>query len=149
MTLVMEAPNIPTTATLSHLHDDPVYKEEIPYEIWADEISENTQRTNVELDIVPDCALRNVRSLRDERPKLEQWGFEWMHQDFPYHTGLHNADYVEFATQKQREVLDRYLNVMSDFLRDKLGCAKVVCWDWRVFAKTGYRPKIIDTRLLG
>lgn len=132
----MESSFIPTTATLSHLQDDPVYKEEMPYEIWADNVSEDAQRTNVELDIVPDCSLTDVRSLGNERPELDKWGFEWMYQDFPYDTGLHNADYVEFPTLKQRDVLDRYLNSMSDFLREKLGCAKAVCWDWRVCTGT-------------
>lgn len=133
MALTMEAPFIPTTATLTHLRDDPIYKEEMPYEIWADNVSESTQRTNVELDIVPDCPLTDVRSLGDERPALEKWGFEWIFQDFPYDTGLHSADCVDLETAKQRDVLGRYLNTMSDFLREKLGCEKVLCWDWRVY----------------
>ena len=130
----MESPLIPTTAALSHLRDDPVYNEEMPYEIWADNVSDDAQRTNVELDIVPDCSLTDVRSLSGERPELEKWGFEWMHQDFPFHTGLHNAEYVEYPTLKQRDVLDQYLNSMSEFLRERLGCAKAVCWDWRVYS---------------
>ena len=128
----MESPSIPTTATLSHLRDNALYKEEMPYEIWADNLSENAPRTNVELDIVPDCSLTDIRNLGNERPKLENGGFEWMYQEFPFHTGLHSADYVEYPLPKQRDVLDRYLNSMSDFLREKLGCEKVVCWDWRV-----------------
>lgn len=128
----MESPFIPTTATLSHLRDDPVYKDEMPYEIWAENVSEGVQRTNVKLEIVSDCALTDIRTLGEKKPTLETWGFEWMHQNFPYDTGLHNADYFEYGMEKQLETLDRYLNCMSEFLQETLGCVKVVCWDWRV-----------------
>lgn len=131
MVSTIDSPFIPSTATLSHLCDDPIYEKEIPYKIWTDSVSESVQRTNVKLNIAPDCPLTNIRNI-DKKPELETWGFEWMHQEFPYHTGLHNADYVELTTQVQRDVLDRYLSCMSDFLREKLECAKVICWDWRV-----------------
>jgi hypothetical protein len=123
---------LPTTAILSHLCDDPVYKDEIPYEIWADNVRSDVERTNVKLDLVPDCPLTNARSLSDhDKPTLETCGFQWFHQDFPYHTGLQSADDVRTDTQEHRDALDRYLTTMSDFLREKIGCEKVVCWDWR------------------
>lgn len=67
----------PKTATLSHLSDDPVYKDEIPYEIWADKVSKDVQRTNVKLNVAPDCPLTDVRTLPEEdQPTLDTWGFE-------------------------------------------------------------------------
>lgn len=131
--MAVKSPYIPSTAALSHLRDDPIYADEMPYEIWADNVSADIQRTNVKLQIVPDCPLTDTRSLdSEEKPKLETWGFQWLHQDFPYHSGLHSADYVDYPRLKQLDILDNYLNTMSDFLREKLGCEKVVCWDWRV-----------------
>jgi hypothetical protein len=127
---------IPTTARLSHLQDDLVYEEEIPYEIWADNVPDGIQRTNVKLNIVPDCPLTDVRSLAEEdRPELETFGFQWMHQDFPHQAGISRADDVSTATQEQRYSLDRYLDTMSAFLREKVGCERVMCWDWRVFRR--------------
>ncbi|EHK20636.1 uncharacterized protein TRIVIDRAFT_223951 [Trichoderma virens Gv29-8] len=124
---------LPTTARLSHLCDDPIYKEEVPYEIWADNVPKDIERTNVKLNIVPDCPLTDIRGLDDEdKPQLETCGFQWFHQDFPYHTGLHGADDVNTTTQAQSNTLDGYLTTMSDFLSERLGCEKVVCWDWRV-----------------
>lgn len=124
----------PTTARLSHLLDDPIYKQEIPYEIWADNISSDVERTNVKLNIVPDCPLTDARDLSEEdKPRLETCGFQWFHQDFPYEMGLRSADDVRTDTQEHRDILDRYLNTMSDFLCEKIGCEKVVCWDWRVY----------------
>jgi hypothetical protein len=129
----MESRYIPKTATLSHLRDDRVYEEEMPYEIWADNVSADIQRSNVKLDLVSDIPVTDVRTLGEGKPELETWGFQWLSQDFPYHTGLHNADYVDYPRHKQLETLEKYLNTMSDFLREKLGCEKVVCWDWRVY----------------
>ncbi|KAH6839444.1 hypothetical protein B0I37DRAFT_386458 [Chaetomium sp. MPI-CAGE-AT-0009] len=123
----------PTTARLSHLLEDPIYNQEVPYEIWADKVSRDVERTNVKLNIVPDCPLTDARSLsEDDKPRLETCGFQWFHQDFPYHTGLKSADDVRTDTQEHRDMLDRYLTTMSDFLCEKTGCEKVVCWDWRV-----------------
>ena len=129
---VMASPFIPSTATLSHLRDDPLYDGEMPYEIWSDNVSADVPRTNVKLNIVPDCPLTDIRSLGKEQPELETWGFQWLKQEFPYHTGLSNADYVDYPRQKQLDTLEMYLDTMSEFLREKLGCVKVVCWDWRV-----------------
>ena len=95
---------LPTTATLSHLSDDPIYKTEMPYEIWADSIADNVPRTNVKLNIIPDCPLTDIRTIAGEenKPKLESWGFQWMHQDFPYHSGLHSASDVDTSTRPWR-----------------------------------------------
>ncbi|KAK4208504.1 hypothetical protein QBC37DRAFT_379037 [Rhypophila decipiens] len=124
---------LPTTARLSHLLDDPIYKDEIPYEIWADKVASDVERTNVRLNIVPDCPLSDVRSLDDaDKPQLDTCGFQWFRQDFPYDAGIHCADDVRTDTQAQRDALDRYLNTMSDFLCETVGCEKVLCWDWRV-----------------
>ncbi|KAK4864957.1 hypothetical protein LT330_001580 [Penicillium expansum] len=122
---------LPTTARLSHLRDDPIYKTERPYEIWADDIADNVPRTNVRLDYVPDCPLTDVRTV-ENKPELDTSGFEWMKQDFPFQTGLRTVDDVEMQIEEQRAVLDNYLSTMSEFLRQRLGCEKVVCWDWRV-----------------
>jgi hypothetical protein len=129
----MGSPFIPTTATLSHLRDDAMYEEEMPYEIWSDNVSADVPRTNVKLNIVPDCPLTDIRTLgKKEKPALETSGFQWFYQGFPYHTGLHSADYVDYPRQKQLNTLEKYLDAMSEFLREELGCVKVVCWDWRV-----------------
>lgn len=129
----MTALLLPTTANLSHLSDDPIYKEEIPYEIWANNVPEGAQRTNVKLNIVSDCELTDIRTLDDNsRPELETWGFQWFHQEFPFETGLSSVDDVGTSTAEQRAALDEYLAKMSDFLRERLGCEKVLCWDWRV-----------------
>lgn len=123
----------PTTARLSHLLNDPLYKEEIPYEIWANKLSKDAERTNVKLNIVPDCALIDIRDLEGaSQPQLESHGFQWFHQEFPVDAGLKGADDVSTATPEQREGLDRYLATMSTFIRDQLGCEKTICWDWRV-----------------
>lgn len=128
----MISPFIPTTATLSHLQDDPIYDEERPYEIWADNVSADIQRTNVKLNIVPDCALTDIRTMGSGTPTLGTFGFQWLYQDFPYQTGLHSADYIDLPREKQLDTLEKYLNEMSGFLEERLGCVKVVCWDWRV-----------------
>lgn len=132
MAIVINPTCVPITATLSHLSDDPLYKEEMPYEIWADEVSDDAPRTNVKLNIVSGCALTDVRSLKEEKPVLDTWGFEWFRQSFPHHTGLHSAEYIDYPREKQLDVLEKYLDTMSGFLRETLGCEKVVCWDWRV-----------------
>ncbi|KAH6718667.1 hypothetical protein BKA61DRAFT_473338 [Leptodontidium sp. MPI-SDFR-AT-0119] len=123
---------VPVTATLSHLSDDPIYKEEMPYEIWADNVADDTPRTNIKLNIFPDCALTDVRTLHGEKPALDSWGFGRFHQSFPYETGPYSAEYVNLPREKQLDVLEKYLETMSGFLREQLGCEKVVCWDWRV-----------------
>lgn len=124
---------LPTTARLSHLLDDPIYKEEVPYEIWADKVPKDVERTNVRLNIVPDCPLTDVRALDDaDEPRLDTCGFQWFRQGFPYEAGIHTADDVRTDIQEQRDALDRYLNTMSDFLCETVGCERVLCWDWRV-----------------
>ncbi|PMD15085.1 hypothetical protein NA56DRAFT_356977 [Hyaloscypha hepaticicola] len=139
----MGSPFIPTTATLSHLRDDAVYEEEMPYEIWSDNVSADVPRTNVKLNIVPDCPLTDIRTLgKKEKPALETSGFQWLYQGFPYHTGLHSADYVDYPRQKQLDTLEKYLDAMSEFLREELGCVKVVCWDWRVRASKMTKPRL-------
>ncbi|KAJ5959310.1 uncharacterized protein N7479_006460 [Penicillium vulpinum] len=122
---------LPTTARLSHLCDDPIYKTERPYEIWADDVADNVPRTNVRLEYIPDCPLTDIRTV-ENKPVLETSGFEWMKQDFPFQTGLRTVDDVEIQMEEQGPVLDNYLSTMSEFLKQRLGCQKVVCWDWRV-----------------
>jgi len=90
---------------------------------------------------VADIPITDIRILGKEKPELETWGFQWLYQDFPYHTGLHNADYVNYPRQKQLDTLEKYLNTMSDFLQEKLGCEKVVCWDWRVRTSKMTKPR--------
>ena len=141
----MAAVALPTSAQLNHLRDDPVYHDEVPYEIWADNFPEDTPRTNVRLNLVPGCPLTDVRSIADEsqRPTLATAGFEWMHQKFPRETGLWGADDVNTATPAQRQALDRYLVTMAAFLQERLGCAKAVCWDWRVRRSKGTLPRSV------
>ncbi|KAF2009095.1 hypothetical protein BU24DRAFT_415441 [Aaosphaeria arxii CBS 175.79] len=140
----MNDPTLPTSATLSHLVDDPIYEEEEPYEIWADDLPVNVARTNVKLEIIPYCPLTDVRSI-DEKPQLEKFGFEWMHQDFPHHAGLHSSDCVDLKPREQQNVLDAYVASMSDFPQEQLKCFQVVCWDWRVRKSLLTKPQKFPT----
>lgn len=122
----------PSTASLSHLRDLPLYQDEIPYEIWADNFPADQPRTNVQNEIVHGCALTDVRELNESRPHIEQHGFEWISSPFPTHTGITSVDDIGFQTQAQQQALQEYLASISDLLRGRFGCQKVLCWDWRV-----------------
>jgi hypothetical protein len=131
MAVALEAPFIPTSATLSHLVDDLLYKDEVPYEIWANSVPDNIPRTNVKLEVIDDCSLTDINNL-DEQPQLETHGFQWFHQDYPHNTGLCDSSFVDLPADQQRQILKRYVESMSEFLNKELGCDKVLCWDWRV-----------------
>lgn len=122
----------PTFASLAHLCKDPQYHEEAPYEVWADEIPAQLPRTNVKLELIHDVPVSDIRTLGDRKPKLETHGFEWLHHPFPTGTGIKGADDISFGTPDRRQGLEMYLASTINMLKDRLGCEKVLCWDWRV-----------------
>jgi hypothetical protein len=128
----MAAVVAPTLASLAHLCKDPRYQQEAPYEVWADEIPAQLPRTNVNLELIHDVPVTDIRSLENDLPALETHGFEWLHHPFPIETGIKTADDISFDTPEHRQGLEKYLASTIDMLKDRLGCDKVVCWDWRV-----------------
>lgn len=119
--------------SMSHLCDIALYQEEIPYEIWKDDVKEDVQRTNVKLKVIRDIQLTDIKSLEStDKPELETHGFEWFHQQYPTECGIKSADDVATASPEQRECISRYLRSMTQTLKENYGCVKVICYDWRV-----------------
>lgn len=122
----------PVYVRMSHMKELPLYKTEIPYEIWAENFPSNGNRTNVELQIVDDIALTDVRKLQGSKPSLDTHGFEYIHQKFPEHCGIRNADDIGSSGPDQADRIAKYLENMIDLLQETYGCSKVLCFDWRV-----------------
>ncbi|KAJ3496067.1 hypothetical protein NLG97_g2938 [Lecanicillium saksenae] len=131
----------PSVASLSHLCDLPLYKKETPYEIWAENIDPEITKTNVELEIVHDCVLHDVRLPSTDQPSLETHGFEWAHRPFPTECGIKTANDVGFSDIVQQESLIKYIESTFTFIKEKYGCTKVMCWDWRVRRSKSTHPR--------
>ena len=117
---------------MSHIKELSLYHEQIPYEIWAEKVDSGVKRTNVQLQIINDIGLTDVRTINSDKPALDTHGFEYLHQNFPDHCGIKTADDIGTSSPEQAQRISDYLDCMTDLLRDTYNCSKVLCFDWRV-----------------
>ncbi len=117
---------------MSHIKELPLYREQVPYEIWAENVSPGVDRTNVQLQIIDDIVLTDVRTLKSAKPSLETHGFEYLYQKFPDHCGIKTADDIGTSSPEQAQRISDYFDNMIELLGDTYNCSKVLCFDWRV-----------------
>ncbi|KAI9671546.1 MAG: hypothetical protein M1817_003598 [Caeruleum heppii] len=117
-------------ASLNHLSDIPLWREEKPYEIWAEELPKGILQTNVTFDLVPGVSLTDIRSCGIARPRLEDEGFQVFHHPFPKDCGFDSIDGLD-RPERRQAVMD-YLSLMTNVAVERLNATKAICYDWRV-----------------
>ena len=120
--------------SLSHLRDLPLYKEEVPYEIWFEQLDPTIKKTNIQLEITKNVPVTDVRSLGSQAPRLETHGFEYFHQALPDYCGIRTVDDVGDQNEVQRKSISQYLECMTQLLQERYKGRNVICYDWRVCA---------------
>lgn len=130
---------------LSHMKEIPLYQEEVPYEIWAEDVKPDVKRTNVQLEIINDVDLTDVRTMETKKPTLDTNGFEYIFQKFPEHCDIKTVDDIGVGGPKQAHRIATYLDCMTGLLQDTYNCTKVVCFDWRVGQPGGtyFKPTML------
>jgi hypothetical protein len=118
-----------TTTALKFLAKLPVYETEKPYTLYGfhDDVGPKTNCVYSSIDGIP---IEDVRG-RTEDFRIEECGFEF--HDRP--SGYDLDAQVFEDPQKQAQVLS-YLSETCEVAQNLLGAAKVLCFDWRVSAKS-------------
>lgn len=121
--------------SLNYLSDTTLYKTAKPYEVWLDEVPKGLQPTNVAFKLYHDRPIHDVREIGIDHFSIEEHGFEFHEQKFPESCPV-SASEDDIPTEKQRKAVLEYIDVMNDFLCEKLGGEKAVCFDFRVGVHT-------------
>ena len=95
-------------------------------------VEPGVKRTNVQLEIVEDIGLTDVRTVELGKPSLETHGFEYLHQKFPDQCGIKTADSIGTSSPEQAKRISDYLDSITALLCETYACTKVLCFDWRV-----------------
>ena len=122
----------PIHASLNHLANIPLWKQEKPFELWTEAIPHGlNRRTNVQFESIGGVLIKDVRDLPEHaKPKLDREGFEYLHHPFPV-LKLRDVENIN-EDENKRAAMTEYISAMATLLRDHFKGRKAICYDWRV-----------------
>jgi hypothetical protein len=127
-------------APLRFALDLPVFKKEVPFELFGYPTPTSDRITNVEFTTIDEIKINDVRDLQPE-PTIDTMGFQYIkHQS---RCPLEPKYFERAGTEIEGNpvVLD-YLDETIGVVKSQFQADKVICFDWR-FRRTGAPTNII------